>query len=226
MPQIKAYRYRNQLVPVTHAKIKTAYACPFTGDYFKTKTAYTQHLQIHRRKIHSAIRWANINKRKEVVWRQNSFEKVIQSLADNSDLMMEIALRSNPNCNPSRFDTPEDFKFEITRLELTYSDNTSNSHNAPHNGVTNWCRRDEGLPTGYAGWSGTIWYEGSSEIPGFSSSSINSMRVLTGTGGGGFNGGRYEVIFFLDDWEGLKKMTAMMLLRGDRLTYNYNKEAV
>jgi len=48
-----------------------------------------------------------------------------------------------------------DAELDIVDISMRWSDNVSNSHSAPHNGVTNW-DRDKEQPLGYPGWHGTM----------------------------------------------------------------------
>jgi hypothetical protein len=97
-----------------------------------------------------------------------------------------------------------EFGIRITYLDLHWSNCVSNSHSAPHNGVTNWSKRDEDKPVGYPGWKGRIEYKISHDLPSFGSDLMEGTRIHTGTGGS-TNGTNYGfgVSFFADDWPGL-----------------------
>lgn len=75
-------------------------------------------------------------------------------------------------------------------FEVQYSENVSNSHSCPHNGVQNFSG-DKNKPRSYPGLSGRIWYRFSDRVSGFSSNIIERALVHTGTGGGGSYGGPY-----------------------------------
>jgi hypothetical protein len=100
----------------------------------------------------------------------------------------------------------DSFTVTILGLKLSYSDLISNSHDCPHNGITNWDRKkllQDGSPApqGYPGFSGRIQFQTSNDPVGFSSDIFKGTRIRTGGGGGG---GRniytFGVSFFLDDW--------------------------
>lgn len=126
---------------------------------------------------------------------------------------------------------------------LSYSLSVSNTHHCPIGGVTNWGGRDENAPTGYPGWHGRIWvlYDREFQVggPEHSSSALNQIRILTGTGGyGTYNqtGGpwdynlikshkwapySWDVRFFSGDWPleqtmaEHEKVRMLSMLRGE-----------
>jgi len=70
--------------------------------------------------------------------------------------------------------------------EIRYSDQVSNSHSAPLEGVQNWSRTDV-LPCGYPGFYGRLWVRYAE--PSSGSDSFYRVAAYTGTGGFGcFNG--------------------------------------
>jgi hypothetical protein len=88
---------------------------------------------------------------------------------------------------------------EFTKFRVSWSDQVSNSHSRPHNGVENWGGREK-LPDGtpaprhYPGWTGMIeWIvKWPQEFDGvylgsnlFRSHGYGRQRAYTGTGGGG-----------------------------------------
>lgn len=71
--------------------------------------------------------------------------------------------------------------------ELRHSNEVSNTHECPLDGVTNWGRRDPTAPSYYPGWVGRVWIR----YDGVMAGSAPFVRTLThpGTGGyGGYNG--------------------------------------
>lgn len=79
-------------------------------------------------------------------------------------------------------------------FDLQYSTSVSNSHDAPHNGVTNWSGQNKSAPLYYRGLVGRIWYRLSRKNPGFSSNLFGCTMVHTGTGGGGGYNGPWEKV--------------------------------
>lgn len=74
------------------------------------------------------------------------------------------------------------------------SENVSNSHHCPHNGVRNWARRDAGLPNGYPGWTGRVWVRYGETPKMFGSDPFRGSRTFPGTGGFGDYGGPWKSI--------------------------------
>lgn len=110
----------------------------------------------------------------------------------------------------------------FTTWNLRWSNEVSNSHNCPKNGVTNWCNSDKDKPTSYPGWCGRInWeVEWPKEWDGFYLGSDlfkGDSRINTGTGGGGgWKDGRqtfgYDVQIFAADWPGLAAYRGMEII--------------
>ena len=100
--------------------------------------------------------------------------------------------------------------FEHLSYSVKYSDNVSNSHECPMNGVTNWSRRDPDKPTSYPGFKGNISGKYNADdhtISEYCSSFHRKVKIPgihSGTGGGGHDGFRYELKFFIDDFPNLK----------------------
>ena len=73
--------------------------------------------------------------------------------------------------------------------DLRWSDEISNTHNAPVGEQTNW-GQEKNKPRGFPGWIGRVWirYANESNIT-FGSEPLNATLTHTGTGGGGgYNG--------------------------------------
>jgi hypothetical protein len=116
----------------------------------------------------------------------------------------------------------------FTEFNLLWSDEVSNSHTCPHNGVTNWGGREKlpdgtPAPRGYPGWTGRMewrvkwpkeWdgtYLGSDLFKG------RRCRIYSGTGGGGhYRDGcqtfGYGVEIFAADWPGLARFREKELM--------------
>ena len=77
---------------------------------------------------------------------------------------------------------------------IIYSDNVSNSHNAPLGGTTNWGGSDKDRPNGYPGFAGRVWIRYSRTPSGWGSDGMNGTLVHTGTGGGGSYSGPWTYI--------------------------------
>ena len=227
MPAIKAYKSKGKLIPVDEAKLGKAYRCPWTGNVYATKKAYVKHLRLHREgTIRKQIRAKIRHLKSEELWNQQTFAGVIQWIEMNPDWILDNVIREEWSDRKSRYDEirPE-WWFRITKLRLTRSDCVSNSHNAPHTGVTNWCGEGGNVPRGYPGWHGSIEFKYSHELSGFGSSVFSQSRIHLGSGGGGAKGGRYEVKFFDDDWPGLSKSALFDTIAGKQTAgFNYDRE--
>ena len=110
---------------------------------------------------------------------------------------------------------------EFTKLELercNWNQHTSNSHECPRNGVTNWCARDKTRPTGYPGWSGRIigtlkrTPRHMSNYP--ADSLLNAVGIYTGCGGGGNEKWGYDVKMFDCEWPYLTQSMVFDKLAG------------
>lgn len=133
---------------------------------------------------------------------------------------------------------PELLEFE--RFDVRWNPQVSNSHSAPHNGMTNWGGHNtkNGAPTSYPGWSGRVdwivkfpkeWdghYLGGDLFSGGTFRTAR-QRAHTGTGGGGgmrwsekhkcyVQSFGYDFRLFAADWpgmaryEGMKQMQEML----------------
>lgn len=227
MPAIRAYKHKGKIIPVEQARVGRAYLCPWTDELYSTKSAYVKHLKtlratrMHRRARKN--RWQQLG---EDLWNQNSFEKIVRWVELHPEWFLDNAQRRGFSSDAKLYDSIRDaFTVKITYLDIRWSDSVSNSHDCPHNGVTNWAGRDQNAPRGYPGWGGRIEYQISHELPGFGSDIMEGTRIHTGTGGGTSNN-RYgfDVRFFADDWPGLEKLRAWNILRGtDMLRVQYGK---
>jgi hypothetical protein len=213
MPAIKVYKHNGVMIPVDSAKTAKAYICPWTGELYATKRSYVGHLKkLREQRMHKRARIIRRQRKLEDMWNQPDFESIIKWIHINPEVFWENAKRNGWHSDAPRWDKIRDsFSVTIKHLSVTYSESVSNSHNRPHNGVTNWGGREtlkDGTPAprGYPGFSGRIEFQTSHEPFSFASNIMEGTRIHTGSGGGGGNNTyRYDVKFFLDDWPGLKK---------------------
>lgn len=78
--------------------------------------------------------------------------------------------------------------------QINKSSEVSNSHSHPVDGMGNWSRRDDKLPTGYPGWSGRVWIRYNEDCKQWGSTPFSRTLTHTGTGGGGGYDGPWEDI--------------------------------
>lgn len=214
MPKIISYSWNKKLIPVDEAKIITSYKCPWTNQIFSDKRSYLKHLRDYRKNwIYPMIRKNKHAKLKNQLWAMNSFEDIIGFLEANPKLILDNV--SFWDDRQKKKFNKDDFWFKITFLSLTFNTRVSNSHCAPHNGVTNFTRKKE-FPTSYPGWEGQIEYQ-TRGLPG---AALGHLRIHTGTGGGiSDNRHGYGVKFFNDDWPALwpalSEMITMKMLAND-----------
>ena len=207
MPRIKAYRGNGAIIPVDEAKIRTAFRCPWTKKVFGNKGDYVKHLAtVRENRMRSRIRHERFMSLKQDLQDQQSFRDIIHWL----QLHPEFLWYRNPDKTAKM---PDDFWLKITFLDVMWRDLVSNSHRAPHNGVTNWHKYPE-LPKGYPGWHGRIEVQTSHYCN--ISNMLDAVSVLTGSGGASKNVYGYEVTFFEADWIGLERMRAWLILQDRR----------
>lgn len=207
MPAIKAYKFRDNIVPVDTAKIVKAYQCPWTGRIVETKKTYIKHLKdLRETRMRARIRAARMQKMQEDLSNQPSWSAVIDWVERNSYWFLARAKQSRGGLSCDTWPEPEDFWIRITFLDIRHSDRVSNSHKCPRGGVTNWSRAP-GKPTGYPGWHGRIEYQTSHSLPGFSSDLFGGTGINTGTGGGiSSNRCGFSVELFDSDWPMLTEL--------------------
>jgi hypothetical protein len=112
----------------------------------------------------------------------------------------------------------DQFRVEITLLDVYHANHLSNTHSAPRGHPTNW-GREPGKPTGYPGWGGRIEFRVLPESCGISGSDVGRLlRMNTGTGGGirsGYYG--YDVQIYEEDFPGLGQQCLMAKLCDERV---------
>ncbi len=208
MPAIKAYKFKDNIVPVDAAKVIKAFRCPWTGRIVGTKKTYLKHLkELRESRMHARIRAARMQRAFDDLANQPSWPAVIEWFERNSHWFLARAMQTRGLMGHDRLPEPEDFWIRITYLNIQHSDSVSNSHNCPRGGVTNWSRRDPSKPTGYPGWSGRIEYQMSHNLPGFGSDLMRGTGINTGSGGGISNNRYgYSVELFDSDWPQITEM--------------------
>ena len=83
------------------------------------------------------------------------------------------------------------------KWDLCHSNEVSNTHSKPHNGVENWGGK-QGLPMGYPGWTGRVWVRYSGDGDRYRGSDLFAQTMThTGTGGYGSYNGPWEWIYKL-----------------------------
>ena len=219
----------------------TAYKCDTTGKLFEDKDKYKKHI----RKIATARRnQLKIDQahKVEVQWWHDNFWNHVKSLDQLKAAILYhrdvFAARGVKNYWSDKKLKPTPI-VEFTTFRLGYSDCVSNTHDCPHNGVTNWgCKEtlNDGTPAprGYPGWTGRFDYIVQSHkgqlfsYPG-SSDMWEGTRIHSGTGGGGGHHDQktnflqsfgFDFRLFADDWPAMKdayeKAVTWAALKGDR----------
>jgi hypothetical protein len=215
----------------------TVWKCPHTGKLFEDKTKYQTHLGRLSRERRERRRIQADRAQAQAWWlqlQQQEFDimDLPALVLDHQDRFWTEAARVEPwhweNIGKSRRGVvcPVPTLLEFTRFEIHWSDSVSNTHDCPHNGVTNWGGRnklEDGTPAprGYPGWSGRVewivrwprewdgWYPGSDLFSG------KPVRIHTGTGGGGMIDSQrygctvqtfgYDAKIFAADWPGMTR---------------------
>jgi hypothetical protein len=211
MPAIQVYKSGATMIPVDEAKKAKAYICPWTNDLFSTKRGYVSHLKrLREDRMHRRAKQIRFQRKLEDMWNQPDFDAIIKWIHLHPEVFWENAKRRGWGSDSPKWDKIRDsFTITIQHLSLSYSDRISNSHNCPHNGVTNWggdkkLKDGTPAPKGYPGFSGRITFKTSHEPFSFASNILEGTRIHTGSGGGGGdNVYSYDVKFFLDDWPGI-----------------------
>jgi hypothetical protein len=211
MPKIEVYKGCGTMIPITEAKKAKAYQCPWTNKIYATKKSYVSHLKTLREtRMHTRARNIIRKKLKQELWNQSSFNDVIKWISLHPDFMYTENLKRAWSSDIETLKKLRDnFGVEITYLDLYWKDSCHNTHECPHNGVTNWGGRTllkDGTPAprGHPGWYGRIEFKSNTSF--FKYDTMRSLRIFTGSGSG-ISGNRYgySVTFFADDWPEIYK---------------------
>ena len=218
----------------------TVWKCDEDGKLFEDKKKYQAHLRKLARVRRTRRQLEIAEGLKDRIWNElYECEQSIEQWADmviaNQDLFWAEAAKSDPydwkvvGKTYKGVVCPVPRLLGFTEFSLRWSDEVSNSHSCPHNGLTNWGGHDtdKGAPRGYPGWQGHVswivawpkewdgYYLGGDLFSGGFGRS-GRQRAHTGTGGG--SGMRwnedykchvmshgYEFKIFAADWPGMAR---------------------
>jgi hypothetical protein len=76
-------------------------------------------------------------------------------------------------------------------MKVEFTKHVSNTHSAPHNGITNWYVNSD-KPKGYPGWYGRVWIFYNKSTDWCDDNLFPNLRLFTGSGGYGL----YNCIFY------------------------------
>lgn len=216
------------------------------GKIFEDKTKYQNHLRklarerATKRKL-TVMEAVADQKWMELYECEQSIEQWRDMVIANQDMFWAEAARSDPHdwsmvgkTHSRKKDAvvcPIPELLEFTEFSVRWNTEVSNSHSAPHNGVTCWSSHEarDGRPRSYPGWSGRVewivrwpkewdgWYLGGDLFGGFHGSC--RTRAHTGTGGGGgmrysekhkcyVQSFGYDFRMYAADWPGLARYIA------------------
>jgi hypothetical protein len=223
--------------------------CPKTGKLYEAKDKYVVHLKklakqnrVRRKfELDEAIldTWWNNFRDTEM-----SLEQLFKAIIENQNYFWNDGASVNPydwqnvgKAKKRKIAMPVPELVEFTQDVLRWSNEVSNTHSCPRNGVQNWGRKLD-KPTGYPGWTGRLawkvkwpkefqhYYLGGDLFDGPRS------LIHTGTGGGGgwvngYQSFSYDVKIFADDWPGLsrhyEKQKAWKILSTKQKEYEYDE---
>jgi hypothetical protein len=186
-----------------------AYRCKFTGKLFDSREKYYTHLVKIRQKNHILYYMNRLDREAAAAFNKirstaSTVSEIEEMIKDHWMLFVYQGFRRNASFMRKNaylfFKNPPVLK--SINFDLRYSENVSNSHSCPFDGITNWVR-EKGLPTGYPGWVGSLRYRIESDHDNQISGSdfFGGMTgINTGTGGGSYNEYRYEVRLYASDW--------------------------
>lgn len=201
----------------------TVRRCPFTRKVFFGDDEYKEHLfalrqtmkeNRHARELKNAVLGRLRNAREKIA----TIDGIRRFVHENAtDIVLASTL-----CKAGHRQAAEEVKIETFNMTVSYSERCSNSHRCPHNGVKNFSRTDD-KPLGYPGFRGEISWTGTTlpaerrETFGMISfaDALTMFGLQTGSGGGGFETGRYQVTLFLDDFPALKARTEELIKQYD-----------
>lgn len=242
----------------------TVWKCDQTGKLFEDVNKYKGHLsklareRNTKRKLMVADAVAN-QKWNELYECEQSIEQWRDMVIANQDMFWAEAARGDKHdwsivgkTHSRKKDAvvcPIPELLEFTEFSVRWNPQVSNSHSAPHNGVTCWSSREaeDGRPRSYPGWSGRAewivrwprewdgWYLGG-DLFAAGTFRTGRQRAHTGTGGGGgmrysekhkcwVQSFGYDFRIFAADWPGLARYEGMNqldeVLRGQRKAIDY-----
>lgn len=195
-----------------------AWQCPKTQKLFNSVTKYRKHLKVLARKDLAKKRQnKNVTAYQDWVRKLQTCVKSIEELEE--ELSKNFQKMVNDHCthgasfhSDRKAAPPTIVRANVSFSSIRFSDQISNTHDCPKNGVTNWGRKP-GSPTGYPGLSGRVTFEYTStdsrEIPSWVTDMFRSLSINTGSGGGGTKReggkiiaytGEYEVRIYAGDW--------------------------
>lgn len=242
----------------------TVWKCDQTGKLFEDQTKYKSHLRklarerATKRKL-TVMEAVADQKWNELYECEQSIEQWRDMVIANQDMFWAEAAKGDPydwrnvgkthSRGKNGVVCPIPRLLEFTEFSVRWSPEVSNSHSAPHNGVTCWSSREaeDGRPRSYPGWRGRVewivawpkewdgWYLGGDLFSG-GTFRTGRQRAHTGTGGGG--GMRYsekhgchvmsfgyDFRMYAADWPGLARYEGMNqldeVLRGQRKAIDY-----
>ncbi len=197
----------------------TAWKCPFTDKLFQTRSGYRRHLLSLRKKRKVARyrhKLARISRERINKVRSDMDAKLAQ--IRTAEQLEKFVVENfhdltiaHTNASIEKVAVIRQMKMEWFEFErIIYSSETSNSHNCPRNGTTNWGGRKEGAPRNYPGFSGQMKWKvtGPKSAKNIFSDGIeagyalNYAGIHTTTGCPGWDG-NIGFQFFVDDFPGL-----------------------
>lgn len=195
-----------------------AWQCPETGKLFAidARDRYVNHL----RKIRQQRMLRRTRKKAEATFieRRNEFWRTTMSFEDIETFIVENAAEVFAQCSEFQrrdhkgHERPTPLVEQVSFGRMRWDEYVSNTHSAPVGKPTNWGRKD-GLPLGYPGWKGEIIIEyrpRNNNENSFDSTGLARWGIHTGSGGGGPNRHRYEVIIFEEEFINLAFSMALM----------------
>lgn len=215
--------------------------CPFTGKVFEEskKKAYIQHLAEVRKDLRAKRHVTHVRLVFHT-WLAEERAKVrrVQDLPqwfmDNQRILMDAHNAEIPSgyvftSFDEKFVMEDIFENVTINLRDGFTENVSNSHVCPDNGITNF-GGEAGRPKGYPGWQGVI--KGTLKRPKKLngrypySNALNLAGFKTGSGGGGNENWSYEVRIFLDDWPGLQGQRDFEVAEAIRIAYEEEEDRI
>jgi len=214
-----------------------AYKCETTGKIFEHEADYLKLQRRLAREKAARDREMKLQNKldswfKEFRNRMMTPDQLRQEITENQEYFWALAKRSTFGFRSDDWQRvgknkrkgeimPMPVLTEFTEWHLNWSNEVSNSHNCPTNGVTNWCHRDTTAPTSYPGWFGRIawkvkWPEEWDGVYLGTDLFVGSC-IHTGTGGGGawkdgYQTFGYDVQIFAADWPGMSALQGMELI--------------